>query len=172
MRAPNKPIANLPKILFVNFWDLVGFADYSECWLWKGSLSTEGRGVFHIYRNGKTLPYLASRIVYALIFGEPGKKEVCHTCDNHPCCNPLHLFLGTRKQNNDDCIRKGRFKTPDGPLISQLSKSERYQIVRLSANRTFTYKQLAIKFGVSFPMINKVIYEYRKKRGILRKTWK
>jgi hypothetical protein len=38
----------------------------------------------------------------------PDGMDVCHTCDNRRCWNPHHLWLGTRKQNMEDCTRKGR----------------------------------------------------------------
>jgi hypothetical protein len=39
--------------------------------------------------------------------------QVCHTCDNPPCVNPSHLFLGTNYENHLDSVRKGRQATPE-----------------------------------------------------------
>lgn len=33
---------------------------------------------------------------------------VLHRCDNPPCVNPDHLFLGTNQENQLDCGAKGR----------------------------------------------------------------
>jgi len=52
---------------------------------------------------------LAHRVAYFLATGvDPGELEVCHTCDNPPCCNIKHLFLGTQLDNMQDCAQKGR----------------------------------------------------------------
>jgi hypothetical protein len=83
----------------------------NECWTLKAP--TNGPGYKYIYvprDKGKRLRYLLHRVSY-LYFNGPfdPKLFVCHKCDNPPCCNPDHLFLGTPKQNTQDCIAKGRF---------------------------------------------------------------
>jgi HNH endonuclease len=67
------------------------------------------------------------RVVWIALHGDPGKLKVLHTCDNPPCCNPRHLFLGTPKDNTDDMISKGRarFWTPGRDYQSYRSRERK-----------------------------------------------
>jgi hypothetical protein len=53
--------------------------------------------------------YYAHRVAYELFVGPvPDGMFVCHRCDNPPCCNPAHLFIGTAKDNAVDSSNKER----------------------------------------------------------------
>lgn len=93
------------------FWGKVSkeksttFYNGERCWEWTASKTTEGYGGIKI--EGASLR--ASRVAWMLTYGEiPKGLLVCHKCDNPPCCNPSHLFLGTNQDNATDKIRKGR----------------------------------------------------------------
>ena len=75
------------------------------CWAWTGAVGSGGYG--RILVNGQQIN--AHRASWMVHRGpvRPG-IEVCHTCDNPPCCNPDHLFLGTRSVNQRDSADKGR----------------------------------------------------------------
>ncbi len=93
------------------FWSRVDVRSKDECWNWLGHILTHsGYGQYH---NG-TKKMLAHRMSWELTFGPipngPGYHGfcVCHSCDNKPCVNPTHLFLGTQLDNMRDCKAKGR----------------------------------------------------------------
>jgi hypothetical protein len=81
----------------------------SGCWLWMGSQHSAGYGVFQ--HAGKNLR--AHRLSAEAWHGQiPPGMLVCHRCDNPPCVNPEHLFIGTPRDNARDCVAKGRNFVP------------------------------------------------------------
>lgn len=88
------------------FWNLVNVGSSEECWPWKGMTDRYGYGMFKV-RPGYR--YTASRFAFVIAKSiEPGALQVCHHCDNPPCCNPEHLYLGTPKSNSNDRVERGR----------------------------------------------------------------
>lgn len=98
--------ANAPS-LEDRFWSKVEKRGDDECWLWKACVRRKDEGYGAFFLDGKHHP--ASRVAFILSGGELLEGQAaCHSCDNPPCCNPKHVFAGTRKQNNDDKILKRR----------------------------------------------------------------
>ncbi len=76
-----------------------------ECWEWTAATDKYGYGLVKFCKK----MYYAHRVSWFLKNGAiPSEKLVCHNCDNPPCENPKHLFLGTSKDNTQDAVRKGR----------------------------------------------------------------
>lgn len=89
-----------------NFWARVGSPAGDKCREWLGHAHhTTGYGV--VGAGGRL--WQAHRLAWTYAKGPiPAGMFVLHRCDNRRCCNPLHLFLGTQKENMDDMRSKGR----------------------------------------------------------------
>ncbi len=92
------------------FWSKIdptsGFGPYGTCWEWKASRNKE---VYGRYRFDNKITG-SHRYAYELYFGPIplDKPCVCHYCNNPPCCNPSHLYVGTKKDNAQQMAREGR----------------------------------------------------------------
>lgn len=83
--------------------------DPDGCWPWRGSLWNAGYGRLTGRYQGAAFDLRAHRVAYALAVGAvPVEYGVLHRCDNPPCCNPAHLFVGTQAANIADMGAKGR----------------------------------------------------------------
>lgn len=114
------------------------------CWIWTGNKTAKGYGRIGI--ASRTL--LAHRIAYELYVGPiPAGLGVLHKCDNPPCVNPSHLFVGTAKENAEDKARKGR--APRGETHPQAKFSEEQVLAMLGDTRP--YNEIVAEYGVSKP---------------------
>jgi hypothetical protein len=126
------------------------------CWEWCGARHKYGYGEI---RNGKK-GVRVSRKAYELWVGPiPHGIKVCHRCDNPPCCNPEHLFLGTHKENIEDAARKGRLnrKLTDEQVIDIL-------------NTPGPYRPIAKKYSISESLISSL--KHGKRRLLSRSSIK
>lgn len=98
IHRPRRPINE-------RFFEKVFKNPVTGCWEWQGAHGLDGHGQFVVEHK----KVIASRFSWELVHGKiPEGMNVCHKCDNPPCVNPDHLFLGTQSDNIRDCVSKGR----------------------------------------------------------------
>ena len=102
----------------------------------------------------------AHRYAWIITHGDPGGLLVCHHCDNPPCVNPAHLFLGTTKDNSEDMMKKGRNKYR--PDITKLTKEqvidirERY-LPRIKGKQKGNAIQLSRQYGITNTQLYRIV---------------
>lgn len=151
------------------FWSRVGNPDPSTgCREWVGSRNLPPVFPYGRFKTGGT-EYKAHVMAWMLTHGEiPEGILVCHKCDNPPCCNPDHLFLGTPRENLMDAIKKGRWKPRSGYKRITGNVGENHPLAKLNRNSVLEIRtkyvrglygaaRLAKEYGVSKPAVVAVI---------------
>lgn len=131
------------------------------CWPWTGSTDEFGYGV--MTWNGKR-GVGAHRIAWFLEHGDwpaPG-LDVCHHCDNPPCCNPACFFLGSQADNNRDARTKGRafiFPVYQGSNHGRalVTDAQVAEIRTLYAAGGIRQSDLARRYGVGQTQISQIV---------------
>lgn len=127
---------------------------FTGCIEWAGRRAKDGYGRID---NGKQ-GLLTHRYAWELKHGPiPEGLNVLHKCDNPPCCNDEHLFLGTLADNNADRDSKGRQVTPRGESCGTAKLTDKDVIEirrRLSAGEA--YQSIASAFQVSRSCISRI----------------
>lgn len=143
-----------PMDLAVRFWRHVKKTD--GCWEWIGKRHRCGYGVIQI--GGKKGPEKRThRIAWELSNGPiPPGLMVLHKCDNRPCVNPSHLYLGTAKDNMRDTMERGPYSPP--PLLKSKLTAARVSSIRARFNAGgITKKELARISGLSETHLSRVL---------------
>lgn len=112
-------------------------SELGPCWVWTASTMPSGYGQFGMAYN----VLAAHRVAWTLVNGPiPDGQFVLHRCDNRPCVNPSHLFLGSKRDNTQDMVRKGRSKGP--PRLPECPYGHPF-------NETNTYWKPYVRFGTA-----------------------
>lgn len=148
----------MPEIID-DFWKRVDIRGSKECWEWKGIRSIKRYG-FMLVNCRRIRTHRFSALLH--LGDVPEGMVVCHRCDNPPCCNPDHLFLGTVIDNISDRVRKGRGAVGASVASAKLDDYKVSQIrARWSSGEMIA--PLALEFGVTISTLSK---------AARRETWK
>ena len=117
------------------------------CWVWIKAKTTAGYGEIHKpgTKSGIIYVHKLSYVIYKRAV--PKGKWVLHHCDNRSCANPEHLYAGTRRDNIDDMVRRGR--SPNGLYVpKKLTEADVLEIYKLHDQGLSAYL-LDEMFGMS-----------------------
>ena len=115
------------------------------CWEWQKCKFKDGYGQIGInYKKHRT-----HRISYQKFIGPiPKGKCVLHKCDTRSCCNPNHLFIGTKKDNAKDRDLKKRGTIGERNGCSKLTRHQVIQIRNMWKTGDYTYLKLSNNFNI------------------------
>lgn len=124
------------------------------CWEWSGGRFERGYGAF----EGSSGSRRAHRVSWELHRGPiPDGLKVLHRCDNPPCVNPDHLFLGDDVDNAADMTAKGRGRIGQRNGRAKLTPEDviaaRYAVIFAACSKARVGRAL----GVSRTQIERIV---------------
>jgi hypothetical protein len=158
-RGTGRPEYDLRGPLAVRFARSVPVASPDDCWEWTGHRDKDGYG--RIGSGGKrSKPLRATRVQWELTHGEPIPDGlwVLHRCDNPPCVNPAHLFLGSVGDNQRDAAQKGRLPGRKHGVRAQYKLTNEQIAAIVAAGNPWRGSRhvLAQQYGVSYQHIRAI----------------
>lgn len=131
------------------FWSRVRVGELTECWPWQGPCTPGGYGSLKWLGRQQA----AHRVAFLLANGavSPG-AVIRHSCDNPPCCNPLHLLSGTHADNVMDRVMRRRGAVGERVATARLTEA---QVLDIIAD-VRSAKALARVYGVSRATIDAI----------------
>ncbi|MGB7195364.1 MAG: HNH endonuclease [Collimonas pratensis] len=165
---PPKPVA-LSSIDEARFWSRVNKdgpivrPELGPCWIWTAATNDSGYGLFYVKHQSLKAHRVGLGIAGIAI---PHGALACHKCDVRNCVRPSHIFFGTKKDNADDAINKGRHssqirKYGDTHPQSKLTATS-VRLMRRLHSEGIGFRNLGKQFGVS---------RETAKYAVLRRSW-
>lgn len=144
----------------VRFAKLVSKTQTSDgCTEWTGRIDRHGYGRF---RSPSGRVVQAHRAAWEIANGQiPDGLYVLHTCDNRRCVNPSHLFLGTRKDNNNDMLIKKRGARGEKNGNAKLTKPSVEFIRSEFLSRRMSSLELGKKYGIGRNYVYQLVHSNR-----------
>ena len=135
------------------FWSKVDKS--GDCWEWTAHRTPLGYGRFN---TGDDFIEGAHRMAWRLSNGPiPAGTEICHHCDNPPCVNPEHLFLGSHADNMGDAARKKRLPgnrtrlTPGAKITPAMAQEIR------ALRGTAPYRVIGARYGIGASQVCQIM---------------
>jgi Mor family transcriptional regulator len=146
--------------LIERFWSKVEIKGTDECWPWKAGTWKKGSNLIYGEFQLNNKPVSAHRVAYMIANGKALNKTLVirHKCDNPICCNPYHLEEGTKADNAQDCINRGRWPDKKGEKSSnhKISNKEVMEI-RDRCFKGESRKKIAKLYGLSIGNISTIV---------------
>jgi hypothetical protein len=149
------PFGPKPRPLADRLWEKVVVGGPDECWEFQGARAPTGYGKI----SSRPEDYLlAHRAMWIVTFGPiPPGRSVLHRCDNPPCVNPAHLYVGSASDNMHDAAQRTRTKG------YKLTAAQRVEVIqRYLAGEAG--RALATEFGVSAGNVEALARRHRRRR--------
>lgn len=134
----------------------------SGCWEWTGARppSLKGYGVMTVKDGSRFKAQRVHRLAAVAWLGIDVTDERCvlHHCDNPPCFNPEHLYVGTRLENAHDRENRGRGRQVYGEAHprTKITSGQVSELRRLSSEGV-TQMALSKHFGISQPQVSRIL---------------
>jgi hypothetical protein len=126
------------------FWCHVDKNGVNGCWIWTGSRTRAGYGrIGQVYAHRRAWELTRGTIVDG--------EWVLHRCDNPPCVNPDHLFLGTQLDNMRDAAQKERVSG------QRLTAAQVLEMRALWAAGGLRRCDIADRFGVTRTQVTNIL---------------